>query len=451
MPDNQVQQSPSPSEVGFHLHRRSVLKGAAAVGGVAAFGALAAACGSDDDETSAGSGDGDGAAAAASGTVRVGSNYSDAKPNEALKAVLDGFPNKDVTIELNEVDHTTYQEQIVAYMQDPPDDVAPWFASFRLVPLASTGLLLDLSDVWTDSLDSVLSEGFKGASTYDGKQYLVPWTFYSWGIHYRKSVWESLGATPPETWEELLTLCETLQAAGVTPFSFGNDGRWPAMGTFDQLNFRLNGYQYHVDLVAGKESWTDQRTKDVFERWATLLPYHQADPNGRTWQDAATALVTSETAMMTIGNFVGDLFPNEDLEDLDFFPFPTLNDEHGQDTVEAPIDGWVVVAEPKNEAGAKEVAAHMGTALAQDTFLSIAPGVQAPNDNVDTSAYNALQTKSANLVQGAKHVTQFLDRDTLPAVATEAGEAFADFFANPENIDAILEDLQGKAEALLAE
>jgi multiple sugar transport system substrate-binding protein len=440
---DQVRQSPSPSEVGFQLHRRSVLKGAAALGGVAAFGGILAACGDDDD--TAGSGDG----GPASGTVRVGSNYSDAKPNEALKAALDALPNEDITIELNEVDHNTYQETITSYMQDPPDDVAPWFAAYRLVPLASAGLLTDISDVWTDSLDSVLSEGFKGASTYDGKQYLVPWSFYSWGIHYRKSVWESVGATPPETWDELLALCETLDGLGVTPFAFGNDGRWPAMGTFDQLNFRLNGYQYHVDLMAGRESWTDDRTKAVFERWATLLPYHQSDPNGREWQDAGNALVAGEAAMMTIGNFVGDLFPNEELDDLDFFPFPTLNDEHGQDTVEAPIDGWVMTTRGENEAGAKEVLAHMGTALAQDTYLSIAPGVQAPNSNVDTSVYNALQTKSAALVQNAKHVTQFLDRDTLPAFANEAGQAFADFFADPGNIDAILEDLQGKAEALL--
>ena len=411
---------------------------------------MLAACGSD-DATDAGAGDGDGGgeAAAASGTVRVGSNYSDAKPNEALKAALDAFPNKDVTIELNEVDHNTYQEQIVAYMQDPPDDVAPWFAAYRLVPLASAGLLLDISDVWTNSLDDVLSSGFKQASTYDGKQYLVPWTFYSWGIHYRKSVWESVGATPPEDWDGLLALCEELQGQGVTPFASGNDGRWPAMGTFDQINFRLNGYQYHVDLMAGNESWTDDRTKDVFARWAEILPYHQENPNGREWQDAGQAVVDGEAAMMTIGNFIGDLFPAEELDDLDFFPFPTLNEEHGQDTVEAPIDGWVVVAEPENEAAAKEVVAHMGTATAQNAYLAIAPGVQAPAEGVDTGAYNALQQKSAELVQNAANVTQFLDRDTLPAFANEAGQAFADFLNDPSGIDAILEDLQSKAEALL--
>ncbi len=443
-----VQRSPNPSRVGFPLTRRKFL-----VGGASAVGAAAvlAACGSDDDSTDAGSDNGGGAfeMGTASGTVRVGSNYSDAKPNEALKAVLDSFPNENVTIELNEVDHNTYQEQIVAYMQDPPDDVAPWFAAYRLVPLASAGLLMDISDVWTGMLDDVLSGGFKQASTYDGKQYLVPWTFYSWGIHYRKSVWDSVGATPPEDWDGLLALCNELQGQGITPFASGNDGRWPAMGTFDQINFRLNGYQYHVDLMAGNESWTDDRTKEVFARWAEILPFHQENPNGREWQDAGQALVDGEVAMMTIGNFVGDLFPAEELDDLDFFPFPTLNDEHGQDTVEAPIDGWVVVAEPENEAAAKEVVAYMGTADAQNTYLSIAPGVQAPAEGVDTSAYNALQQKSAELVQNAANVTQFLDRDTLPAFANEAGQAFADFLNDPSGIDAILEDLQSKAEALL--
>ena len=434
-----VRRSPSPSEVGFHLSRRKFLVASAGTVGAAAF---LAACG-DDSSTAATDG------GAASGVLRVGSNYSDEKPNEALRAALDAFPNKDVTIELNEVDHNTYQEQIVAYMQDPPDDVAPWFAAYRLVPLASAGLLKDISSVWTDSLDDVLSSGFKQASTYDGAQYLVPWTFYSWGIHYRKSVWDSVGATPPGTWDELLALCAELQGQGITPFASGNDGRWPAMGTFDQINFRLNGYQYHVDLMAGNESWTDDRTKDVFAHWAELLPFSQENPNGREWQDAGQALVDGEAAMYTIGNFVGDLFPAEELDDLDFFPFPVINEEHGQDTVEAPIDGWVVVAEPENEAAALEVVAHMGTAVAQNAYLAVAPGVQAPAEGVDTAAYNALQTKSAEMVQNAANVTQFLDRDTDPAFANEAGQAFADFMNDPSSIDSILEDLQGKAEAIL--
>ena len=47
------------------------------------------------------------------------------------------------------------------------------------------------------------------------------------------------------------------------------------MGTFDILNMRLNGYQFHVDLMAGKEKWTDTKVKAVFETWKKLLPYQQ--------------------------------------------------------------------------------------------------------------------------------------------------------------------------------
>ena len=87
--------------------------------------------------------------------------------------------------------------------------------------------------------------------------------------------------------DELTALATDMQGKGLIPFAFANDGRWPAMGTFDQLNFRMNGYQFHVDLMAGKEKWTDDKVKAVFAKWTELLPFHQPDANGRTWQEAA--------------------------------------------------------------------------------------------------------------------------------------------------------------------
>ena len=39
------------------------------------------------------------------------------------------------------------------------------------------------------------------------------------------------------------------------------------MGTFDILNMRINGYQYHVDLIAGQEVWTPTEVKAVFAAW----------------------------------------------------------------------------------------------------------------------------------------------------------------------------------------
>ena len=81
------------------------------------------------------------------------------------------------------------------------------------------------------------------------------------------------------------------------------------------------------------------------------------------------------------------------IEDIDFFAFPAINEEHGQDAVEAPIDGFMMAASPANEEGAKALLAGMGASAAIDAYLAVNPSVVAANSEADTSGYNALQQK----------------------------------------------------------
>ena len=467
MTSSSTTRSPNPAQHGYSLGRRRFLKGAAGAAGAGlVLPAVLAACGDDDSAdapaaTDASGGDAPAATDApsagggagsfgATGEVSLGSNYSNALPQEGLRAATDALPNGDVTVAINEVDHNTFQENISTYLQNP-DDVIPWFAGYRMRFFADQGLLGDITDVWDAGLNDQLGEGFKVASTgNDAKQYFVPWTYYIWGVYYRPSLFEENGWTPPTNLDELTSLSDDMAAAGITPFAFANDGNWPAMGTFDQLNFRLNGYQFHVDLMAGKESWTDERVKNVFTTWESLLPYHQENPNGRTWEEAAAAVVNREAGMMTIGTFLGSQFPDGDTSDLDFFTFPELNAEFGTGTVEAPIDGWMMAADPSNPEAAKELLYHFGTAAAQDAYLSKDPSVVAPSEDV-TVEYSPLQQKVLDAVAAAPSVTQFLDRDTSPEFASNvAGPRFADFLADPSNIDSILADMQEQAEVILA-
>ncbi len=434
-----TRRSPRPSLVGYSLNRRSVVKGAV---GAAALG-LVLPAGLARAQVEMGT---------ATGELTVGSNYSNELPKQALNAAIDAFPNENVTIVLNEVDHNTFQENITTYLQNP-DDVIPWFAGYRMQFFAEQGLLGPIDDVWDAGLNDTMSEGFKLASTgQDGQLYFVPWSYYCWGIHYRPSVFEENGWELPTSMEELSALAEAMQGAGMVPFAFGNDGRWPAMGTFDQLNFRLNGYQFHVDLMAGRESWTDERVKNVFTEWEALLPLHQENPNGRTWEEAASAVVNGEAGMMTIGNFIGEVFPDGDISDLDFFPWPEMNPEFGTDTIEAPIDGWMMAANPKNPEAAKELLYYFGTADAQEAYMAVNPSQIGAATDIDQSSFSPLQLKVLEAVSSAPTVTQFLDRDTSPEFASNvAGQALADFLSDPSSIDGILEDMQAQAEVIFAE
>ena len=52
--------------------------------------------------------------------------------------------------------------------------------------------------------------------TIDGKKWGVPYTYYNWGVYYRKDIFENLGIGIPKTWDDFKAAGATLNANGVT-------------------------------------------------------------------------------------------------------------------------------------------------------------------------------------------------------------------------------------------
>ena len=293
--------------------------------------------------------------ALAAGTVTLGS-YETGPGIKALAAATKTFTKKTgIDVKTNTVDHNTFQEQINSYLQGHPDDVFTWFAGYRMQFFAAKGLATPIDDVWK-ALTPQMPPAIKAASTgLDGHQYLVPNKNYPWAVYYRKSLWKEKGYTAPKTWDQFIALAKKMQADGLTPIAFTDKDGWPAMGTFDILNMRINGYQYHVDLMAGKQSWDSAQVKAVFKQWAELLPYYSQGALGLTWQDGATQLENKQAGMFLLGGFVVSNFKPANAADVDFFPFPEINPKWGQDSIDAPIDGYMLSKKPKNLAGAKKL------------------------------------------------------------------------------------------------
>jgi multiple sugar transport system substrate-binding protein len=417
------------------LTRRSLLRSGLA--GVAAVYGLSA-CGGDN---------GGGGGGKASGTVTFGSNYSDPVPKKGIHATMDAFTKQSgVKARLNEIDHNTFQEQINNYLQGKPDDVFTWFAGNRMQFFAERGLVGDISDVWGD-LGDQYSDAFKKASTgKDGKQYFMPFYNYAWAIWYRKSVFDKHGWKPAKNWDEFMALLKKIKSEGMTPLAFADKDGWPAMGTFDYINMRTNGYDFHIRLMNGDEAWDSPEVKETFKTYASLLPYSQEAALGRLWQDAAQSVADKKSAMMVIGGgqigiqFKAGKTPTEDLQGM---PFPEINPEHGQDAVEAPIDGHMMAKKPKNEAAAKALLKFLGSAKGQDTYLKTDPNDVATNKSADTTHYNSLQKQQAEMIAGAKQISQFMDRDTRPDFAsTVMIPSLQQFIKSPDDIDGLTKKIE---------
>jgi multiple sugar transport system substrate-binding protein len=427
------------------VSRRNLLRGAALGVGAVAAGPLLTACGGGGGKSSGGG--------SGTGTVTFGSNAAVPQPKGAYETLFKAAEKATgVKIKPNWVDHNTFQQNISTYLQGNPDDVFNWFAGERMQFFAGQGLVSNVDEVWNKiggHYTSAMKAQSKGT---DGHYYLVPFDYYPWAVFYSKKLWKAKGYQAPTTWDDYIKLAKKMKKDGIIPIAFTDKDGWPAMGTFDYLNMRINGFQFHIDLMRKGDSWNTSKVKAVFDHWRELLPYYSPGALGLTWQEGAQQLLNQKAGMMVIGlDQIGTIFTGDNADDLGFFAFPEIDPANGQDAVEAPIDGFMVSKSPKNKSGAFTLLEYLGTADAQQTWLGTNPADIATAKGVDTGRYTAPQVAAAKLINGAKQLSQFMDRDTRPDFADPVMlPAIQKFLNDPKGIDGILSNVDKQAKSIWA-
>jgi multiple sugar transport system substrate-binding protein len=407
---------------GGKVTRREVLKtGVIAAAGLTVLPAVIAACSS--SATPAPSGQ-------LSGKLTVGSNHSDASDLAGMKAINAAFATATgLTPTMNTVDHNTFQDQINNYLGATPDDVFCWFSGYRMRFFASKGLATAIDDAWA-TVSSNFTAGFANSVIgNDQKVYGIPVDYYPWCVFYRKSVFSAKGYTVPATWTDFMTLCNKMKTDGLTPIAFADKDGWPAMGTFDILNLRLNGYDFHVGLMTGTNKWTDPKVTAVFQQWAQLIPFYTDGFAGLTWQQACDTLVRSTAGMYFLGLFMTGEVNTVDktvVADIDFFPFPFLGNSYdAEKALDAPIDIMMMSAKSKDlsadMANAKAYLEFWAKGTTQLLMYQANNGFIPTASDADTTKFDVLTQKAVQIVSGAQKITQFMDRDTRPDFAGANG------------------------------
>jgi multiple sugar transport system substrate-binding protein len=366
-----------------------------------------------------------------SGSLTVGNIlYTDSPEIKGLAAVNDAFKvATGLTPTVTQIDHGTYANVLQAFLTTTPTDAFFWYASLHTRVLAANASFAPIDDVWrlvSGNSPAGLARALTGD---DGRVYGIPTNFYAWGIFYRKSVWAARGYTVPGTWTEFLALCARMKKDKLTPIAFGDKDGWPAMGTFDMLNLRLNGYGFHMGLMTGKEKWTDSRVTAVFEAWRRILPFCSIGSTGLRWQDACDMLTRKTAGMYYAGTFLtGQVAAVERaaVDDLDFFAFPYFgNSFDSEKAIEAPIEMITIPAKsPTLEADLVNAKAYLEFWARGSTQLHMYQadhGLIPTALDVDRAQLDALSRKAVSMLDEAQRVTQFMDRDTRPDFAGANG------------------------------
>lgn len=388
-----------------------------------------------------------GAATAEQRVLKYNADY-DPIPLAAMEALIADFEaaNPDIDVQLNNFDHEGYKTAIRNFLTADAPDLANWYAGNRMAPFVAAGQFMDVTDVWeANGLNDALASA-AASMTIDGKKWGVPYTYYQWGIYYNRDAYKAAGVDLPGeggvTWDQFVSNCEKFKAAGIDCLTTGTKALWPGAGIFDYMSLRTNGYEWHMDLTAGKVEWTSDETRKVFAEWAKVQPYITANHAAIDWQDAAALLVQGKAAHYVMGNFAVGVFKEGGMtnDNLGFMVFPEITPGIPR-AEEAPTDTIHIPAGAKNVDDAKKFLAFVASADAQ-TKLNAAIGQLPTNKNSTVAADDPFISAGFASLSNAYALAQFFDRDAPAEMAKAGMEGFQEFMVKPENLDAILDRLE---------
>jgi maltose-binding protein MalE len=420
---------------------------------------VAAACG-DDDTTDTTAGGGDTTSGGLEGmTIEVMANWTpDSTEGTNFGLVLDAFTAQtgvEVTYQGAGDDLTTVLGTRVE--SNNPPDVAMLPQPGLLNDLAARDALVAIEDEVGDLVDTNYAEVWRDLGSVDGTLYGVWFKGANKStVWYDVPTFDAVGATTPGTWDEWVAVSQTLVDNGEGAVAVGGADGWTLSDWFENVYVRTAGPEMYDALQNHEIPWNDQSVKDALATLGEILNDEfmagGADNALQTgFGDSVTDVFTEGAAAVVYeGDFVAGVILGEtDAEagtGFDFFDFPSIDG-----SPPAVIGGGDVAVALTDNPAAFEFLRFLASPEAAEIWAAQG-GFSSMNKAVDTSVYPDEITSRAAAALANAEVFRFDLSDLVPAsLGGTAGAgiwgALQDWLASPDDVDAILDQLESEAAA----
>jgi len=268
--------------------------------------------------------------------------------------------NPGVTVDWDSSSGDDYQfAGLPALLQsdNPPDLYFEWGGN-RVKNHYLDGEAMEISDL-ADEYRSLFSSSAWSGFTVGDEVYGMPLnqdiTIQMW---YNAAIFDELGLSVPETWDDFLDVCEAIKQSGRTPIVMGNADAWVAGNFAGLLLYRMAGNE-KAESIMGLEAGYSLDDPD-FVRALQLAydlgksGYVNADMNTLGYEESFVRIVDGSAAMYPLGSW----YPSEieyvgiDFEDSghDYFMVPAIAGGKGDQTSILGLNtGYVINAETKHK------------------------------------------------------------------------------------------------------
>lgn len=277
---------------------------------------------------------------------------------------------------------------------DPPDSFQVHAGQELIGTWVVADRMEDLSDLFTEQgwLDA-FPQGLIDLISTDAGIWSVPVN-----IHRSNVLWyvpanlEQWGVTVPADWQEFVsTTAPALQAAGVQPLVIGEN--WTVQHLWESVALSVLGTDGWSALWSGDLAFDSPEATAVWDLFAQVLSFTNADASGLSWQQATDRVANGEAAFNVMGDWAaGYLATTLKLEPGTGFAWAAAPGTDGVFMLLADSFGLPVGAPDRDNAVAwLEL---LGSQVGQDIFNPLKGSISARLDS-DLSMYNAYGQSAA--------------------------------------------------------
>ncbi|GAB2453583.1 alpha-glucoside transport system substrate-binding protein [Conyzicola lurida] len=415
------------------LHRRL----AAPLAVFAIAGLALSGCAVDETNGGSASGGGPGDAGTVDGVVTVYGTIADTEADLLEESWADWEEENDIDIKYESSKEFEAQIGIRAQGGSAPD-IAIFPQPGLLSDLASRNYIQPAPQEVADNVAEYWSEDWAGYATTGDTLYGAPlmasvkgWVWYS------PSEFAANGWTEPTTWDELLTLTQTMaETKGKAPWcaGFGSEAAtgWPGTDWVEDLVLRQAGPEVYDQWVSHDIPFTDPAIQTALDSVGEILlnpEYVNAGYGGvesintTTFQDVARVLGNGECSLHHQASFYDGFIQDPENgnatvgPDADIWAFMTPSIEAGGNAV---VGGGEIVGAFSNDEETVKVTEYLSSPEWANSRVSLG-GVLSANSGLDPeSAESPILQEAIKILQDPETTFRFDASDLMPGAVGSA-------------------------------
>lgn len=236
-------------------------------------------------------------------TIEVFTRFSDGATKAYFEEVASAFmaENPDIKVVLSSANNANYKQEINVRLasNSSPDIYFAWSGCYA-ENFADGGRALDLTPYLEENgsewYNSFITNQF-GPFTFDGKIYGIPLMMDGKAFYYNHDIFDELGLSVPENWDEFMVVLKALKATGYIPISLGNIEDWATGHYMTTLNQRVVPEDVLAADYALDGDFTASEYITALEYLEELVPYFTPEFNSVTYDAGINDFLSGKAAI----------------------------------------------------------------------------------------------------------------------------------------------------------